>query len=176
MDGSSRGNIFDRSTHRPLGLVKQAYSAYVLTPGTNGRMRKWHLTAYFTYDDLQNLPSVDNDPILRTVTVPAGVYRSGKARSRNSDLGGDGSILAAEHPIGTLPPTSPLVPVPQYSVVAPATQGSSQRGHSTHQVLPPLHTAVESVPNFSGSTSPQREARWAEDQRMIQMLNSRHVR
>ena len=144
----------------------------MLTPGINGRLRKWHLTAYFTYDDLQKLPSVDNDPILRTVTVPHGIYRSGKARSRNSDLNPESLLSTTEIPSGNTSATS----VPQYSVVGPAAQSEAQRANPTHQMLPPLHAAVDSVPNFSATTNPQREARWSEDQRMIQMLNSRHVR
>ncbi|PAV23491.1 Gti1 Pac2 family containing [Pyrrhoderma noxium] len=82
VDGKSRASSassilthFDRSAHRPSGLVKQAYSALVMvSPGS--QPRKWHLTAYFTYDDLQHLPSIDNDPTLRSIIVPEGVYRS----------------------------------------------------------------------------------------------------
>lgn len=78
---------YDRSEQHPGGLVKQAYSAWVLGH-FDTKPRKWHLTAYFTYSDLPRLPTIDQDPTLRGVTVPAGMYRSGKARSRNSDATG----------------------------------------------------------------------------------------
>ncbi|THH10834.1 hypothetical protein EW145_g1054 [Phellinidium pouzarii] len=184
VDGASRGNAassilshFDRSAHRPLGLVKQAYSAYVvLSPGSNPR--KWHLTAYFTYADLQNLPSVDSDPTLRSVTVPPGVYRSGKARSRNSDSSMDTSSQMQGTSIGSSTSSSP--PAASRSTGAsPSTLRMPQDPNSevleSLHVLPPLHTAVDGVANFPALPSPQREARWSEDQRMIQMLNSRHA-
>ncbi|KAH8117168.1 Gti1/Pac2 family-domain-containing protein [Phellopilus nigrolimitatus] len=184
VDGTTRGNQtssilshFDRSAHRPLGLVKQAYSAYVVTsPGT--KPRKWHLTAYFTYADLQNLPIIDNDPTLRSVTVPHGVYRSGKARSRNSDLSVDTSSQMPSSSIGSSlsssPPSTPrIMGTPSSSN---ASQGPIYQDFSSSHALPPLHTAVDRMTSLPVLTSPQREARWSEDQRVIQMLNSRHIR
>ncbi|KAI0306415.1 Gti1/Pac2 family-domain-containing protein [Multifurca ochricompacta] len=101
---------YDRSEHHPLGLVKQAYSAWVLE-NLEAKPRKWHLTAYFTYADLHQIPTIDQDPVLRGVTVPAGIYRSGKARTRNSDAG-----LRASPPSSPPPyargPTVPNVPNP----------------------------------------------------------------
>lgn len=60
------------------GLVKQTYSAIVY-PG-DGTRRKWHMTAYFTNADFANLPTVADDPVLRHVVVPRGMYKSGKSR------------------------------------------------------------------------------------------------
>jgi hypothetical protein len=70
----------DRSGGQHTGLVKQAYSAWVMVSPTS-RPRKWHLTAYFTYADLPSIPTVDQDPILSKIIVPAGIYRGGKTRS-----------------------------------------------------------------------------------------------
>lgn len=51
VDGVSRGGHpssamthYDRSSQQPMGLVKQAYSAWVQL-SSNARPRKWHLTA-----------------------------------------------------------------------------------------------------------------------------------
>ncbi|KAH9483889.1 cAMP-independent regulatory protein pac2 [Psilocybe cubensis] len=135
------------ANHHP-GLVKQAYSAWVL-PNSHTRPQKWHLTAYFTYADLPHLPTIDHDPILRTMIVPSGIYRTGKARSRSDD----------------------------------EDQGTSgHRGYSqdsnAQNLLPSLSTIHASVgPPPPGLTSTRTPGtRLPEDQRLIQMLNSRHVK
>ncbi|KAJ7632833.1 Gti1/Pac2 family-domain-containing protein [Roridomyces roridus] len=74
----------ERSTHIHRGLVKQAYSAWVMTH-PNSTPRKWHITAYFRYDDLPHIPTVDLDPCLRRIIVPVGLYRDGKTRNRSDD-------------------------------------------------------------------------------------------
>jgi hypothetical protein len=169
VDGIARGgpvspalSHYDRSEHHPLGLVKQAYSAWVLE-NPEVKPRKWHLTAYFTYADLPQIPTIDQDHILRSVIVPVGVYRSGKARSRNSDAGP-----------GTSPPSSP-------SLYAQGPAGPSVPGQSSASVtadpstaLPSLQMAVTPQP-FDPRMSRSGHSRHAEDQRIIQMLNSRHV-
>ncbi|KAG8835359.1 hypothetical protein FRC17_003842 [Serendipita sp. 399] len=67
------------------GLVKQAYSAYVTQPGTSIR-KKLHLTAYFTYGDLANLPTLESEPALWNIVIPQGIYRSGKSRTSGRNL------------------------------------------------------------------------------------------
>lgn len=176
VDGKSRASSassilthFDRSAHRPSGLVKQAYSALVMvSPGS--QPRKWHLTAYFTYDDLQHLPSIDNDPTLRSIIVPEGVYRSGKARTRNSDFNSN-----------TMPQLSGVQSsLVSTSVPAPNLTGASGSKNQSHALptpsLPPLHTAIHRGEGLPSPVNPQREARWSEDQKIIQILNSRHIR
>lgn len=74
----------DGATGGP-GLVKQAYSAYVTAPGTSIR-KKFHLTAYFTYADLPNLPTLESEPMLWNIVIPQGVYRSGKSRTSGRNL------------------------------------------------------------------------------------------
>lgn len=129
----------------------------------NAKPRKWHLTAYFTYADLPNIPTVDKDPLLNTLSVPSGVYRSGKARSRNSD---------ASAPALPSPPSSPGPAGPSSR---PSSPLQSSRGKKDGVVLPSLHSAIASAPmNFAGSHH-RTNPRMAEDQRMIQMLNSRPI-
>jgi len=135
---------YDRSEHHPLGLVKQAYSAWVA--------------------DLPQIPTIDQDPMLCSMVVPVGVYRSGKARSRNSDAG-----------IGTSPPSSPSLyaPGPTGPSVPSQTSASVTAGSST--ALPSLQMAVTPQPFDPRMSRRGHDSRHAEDQRIIQMLNSRHV-
>lgn len=142
---SSAQSHLERSDQHPTGLVKQAYSAWVLTPA-NAKPRKWHLTAYFTYSDLPYIPTLDRDPMLSTLTVPQGVYRSGKSRSRNADAAPGGS------------PTSPR----------PSSASSSTHARPSDSLVLPLPGPADS----RGAARPVLP-RAAEDERMIQMLNSR---
>ncbi|KAI0317583.1 Gti1/Pac2 family-domain-containing protein [Amylostereum chailletii] len=154
---------YDRREQHPtcMGLVKQTYSAWVIGEG-NTKPRKLHVTAYFTWDDLPRIPVIDQDSVLKGVVVPAGMYRSGKARSRNSDAS---------------MPTSPSVTppnVPGGGGYAP--QASSSRTNAGQiPALPSLHTTTGG--RFYETSVPRRghDARSAEDQRMIGMLNSRHI-
>lgn len=143
----------ERSTNHHKGLVKQAYSAWV-TPNPYARPQKWHLTAYFTYADLPHLPTIDNDELLSRIGVPEGVYRSGKTRAReDDDMSGPRS--------GSSVNSSPS---PPNSVLLPGSRS-----------LPPLQTAVG--PHGTMVVQPRVQvARLAEDQRVIQMLNSKHIR
>ena len=179
---------FDRTAHRPPGLVKQAYSAWVMTtPGD--RPRKWHLTAYFTYADLQELPTIDHDPALRTIMVPPGIYRSGKARSRNSDLVLDGPSTYASSSASSPPPMSPYTTGSSDADSSPSEspRGPPGRPYSPFpnrasspmpRGLPPfgVATASNGMPNYTPGASHRDQKRFSEDQRMIQMLNSRHIR
>ncbi|KAL5533273.1 hypothetical protein ACEPAF_5049 [Sanghuangporus sanghuang] len=180
VDGTTRGNgsssimsHFDRSGNRPLGLVKQAYSAYV-TISPDSRPRKWHLTAYFTYADLEHLPSVDKDPVLRSITIPPGIYRSGKARSRTSELSPDMPSQSSASVGSSATSSPPLTPHTADASSSASTSHSQQ--HPGVATLPPLHTALSVMDTLPSPGSPNRESRWSEDQRVIQMLNSRHNR
>ncbi|KAI0071755.1 hypothetical protein K474DRAFT_1775962 [Panus rudis PR-1116 ss-1] len=158
---SSAQSHYERSDHHPSGLVKQAYSAWVLE-SVNAKPRKWHLTAYFTYADLPSIPTVDQDPVLRRITVPPGVYKSGKARSRTSDASSSSSPSAPSSP-------RPSSPSAKYST-------SNHGGQREHIVLPSLQSAIANTHVHRPSSHQQApRARLAEDQRMIQMLNSRPI-
>ena len=160
---SSAQSHYERSDHHPTGLVKQAYSAWV-SDSVDTKPRKWHLTAYFTYADLPNIPVIDQDPLLRGISVPAGVYKSGKARSRTSD---------AAYPS---PPSTASVPSRPSS---PYRHGSANAptGRKDQIILPSLQSAIaQTQMNLQSSQHrPHGGARLAEDQRIIQMLNSRHI-
>ncbi|KAF7295395.1 hypothetical protein MIND_01079100 [Mycena indigotica] len=69
----------ERSANIHRGLVKQAYSAWVVVR-PNTLPRKWHIVAYFIHQDLPLIPTVDQDICLRSIIVPNGLYRTGKAR------------------------------------------------------------------------------------------------
>jgi Gti1/Pac2 family transcription factor len=158
---------YDRSEHHPLGLVKQAYSAWVME-NPEVKPRKWHLTAYFTYADLHQIPTIDQDPVLRGVTVPVGIYRSGKARTRNSDAGLQASPPPSSPLLNTRGPADPSVP----------GQASVSHSHTVAEsstALPSLQVAVAPQPYDPRMQRMGQDSRHAEDQRIIQMLNSRHV-
>ncbi|KAF8643862.1 hypothetical protein AX16_008878 [Volvariella volvacea WC 439] len=135
----------DRNAHPHSGLVKQAYSAWVTTD-PRSKPQKWHLTAYFTCADLPHLPTIDQDPLLRKIIVPANIYRSGKARSRNEE---DGR----------------------------SSNESSPRPSQPDRILPSLSTLQAALgapsPFLLHHASRPHGARLAEDQRVIQILNSR---
>ncbi|CAG8767565.1 9102_t:CDS:2, partial [Acaulospora colombiana] len=88
------------------GLVKQAYSAYVTQPGTSIR-KKFHLTAYFTYADLPNLPTLDSEPSLSNIVIPQSVYRSGKSRTSGRNLANAAEPMRARQPGGNGVDSSP---------------------------------------------------------------------
>lgn len=140
----------DRTINHHPGLVKQTYSAWVAVR-PNTRPQKWHLTAYFTYAELPHLPTIDRDPNLRNLIVPPGIYRSGKTRSRNdhdeaSESGGNYPVSDEANPYGTRMPALPPLSILQ----------------GTHPPGP--------------STQIAHGTRLPEDERLIHMLNSRHVR
>ncbi|QRV99922.1 cAMP-independent regulatory protein pac2 [Ceratobasidium sp. AG-Ba] len=97
-------------------LVKQTYSAIVTLPGSppDAKRRKWHITCYFTHDDFPHLPTLDMDPLLQTVKIPPGVYRSGKSRQSarsNADYGLiDSTTSRRTSPSPTSSPISPNTP------------------------------------------------------------------
>jgi Gti1/Pac2 family transcription factor len=157
---------YDRSSQHPMGLVKQTISAQVML-APNTRPRKWHLTAYFTYSDLPNIPTIEQDPILRKIVVPQGIYLSGKSRSRNSDGG------SANRSTSSPPPSSPQMGSTYYPLYPPPS--SPRPDASVPPILPSIHAAV---PDMRYGHSPQSRSnlrRPSEDQRMIHMLNSRHI-
>ncbi|KAJ7775164.1 Gti1/Pac2 family-domain-containing protein [Mycena metata] len=138
----------ERSTTLHHGLVKQAYSAWVVAH-PNAMPRKWHITAYFRYDDLPHIPTVDRDPCLRKIIVPVGLYRSGKTRSRSD--GEDSPSSASSWP------SSPR----------------SHRGARANR--PPIDVPSPSLPSMFSvmdiSRTVHSPTRLSEDQRVIRILN-----
>lgn len=147
----------DRSGGQHSGLIKQAYSAWVLL-SEHSKPRKWHLTAYFTYADLPSIPTVDQDPLLCKIVIPMGIYRGGKARaSRGED-----------------PEYSPRQDSP--SLLSGDSETTMYRDENM-RVLPPLLSRVGS--HYGVVLHPKSpidsSSRMSEDQRVIRMLNSRYV-
>lgn len=138
----------DRTINHHAGLVKQAYSAWVMVR-PNTRPQKWHLTAYFTYAELPHLPTIDHDPNLRKMIVPPGIYRSGKTRSRSDD---DEVSGCGGGPVST-----------------------DANPYSTQMLTLPSLSTLQGA-HLSGSlTRIAHGTRLPEDERLIHMLNSRHV-
>lgn len=138
----------DRTTNHHPGLVKQSYSVWVMVR-PNTRPQKWHLTAYFTYAELPHLPTIDRDTNLRTVIVPPGIYLSGKTKSRT-----DYDELSARG-------SSPVPRVPN--------------SYATPRLALPSLSTLQVAPPPGPSTYTPYGTRLPEDQRLIHMLNSRHV-
>ncbi|KAF8970218.1 Gti1/Pac2 family-domain-containing protein [Flammula alnicola] len=66
-------------------LIKQTYSVHVSLPADKPRgiVRKWHLTAYFSPQKLDELSTIDNMRGVGDVVVPEGWFRSARiGRSR----------------------------------------------------------------------------------------------
>ncbi|PFH54154.1 hypothetical protein AMATHDRAFT_135571 [Amanita thiersii Skay4041] len=154
VEGVSRGtpvssaiSHHDRCPNPHSGLVKQAYSVWV-TPNPSAKPQKWHLTAYFTYADLPRLPTIDRDALLSKIYVPPGIYHSNSRTRAHSDADD------ARRPV------SPM--------------GISRTDHN----LPSLSALQEAAgTNQESVTQPRTHVqRLSEDERVIHMLNSRHVR
>ncbi|KAH7104042.1 Gti1/Pac2 family-domain-containing protein [Auriculariales sp. MPI-PUGE-AT-0066] len=161
--GSARGSPTSSSPSSPTarppqGLVKQTYSAFVhgqgpLRPdGSPAKPRKLHLTAYLTYADVPNLPTIDLDPVLRVIAIPPGVYRSAKARSRQVDI----ENTYASHPSQQSPRGDGHVPPPP-PAMSPAQYAASQFAHS--QSPPPAPSPYAAMPySPSPASTPSRYA------------------
>ena len=149
---------YDRSNHHPKGLVKQAYSAKVMLSPT-AKARKWHLTAYFSYEDLEHIPTIDQDAVLQKVIVSPGVFRSGKNRSRNTGV----EQGARSHSPETSSSLASLSPKPKHTTTSCRTiLNAPDHPEDRRLVLPPLRSTPSNT-------------RSAEDQRIIRLLNSRHI-
>jgi len=112
---------FEEKTNS-AALVKQAYSAWVTDPKTNQKC-KYHLTAYFTFDDLPHIPTVESQSELRAVVIPQGVYRSGKSRTSARNL-----VQSAE-PTRTSMPFRSIAKHPSASASPESSPTSAHSGH-----------------------------------------------
>jgi hypothetical protein len=146
------------ATYGP-GLVKQAYSAYVTPPGTTIR-KKLHLTAYFTYADLPNLPTLESEPNLWNIVIPQGIYRSGKSRTSGRNLANAAEPVRVRQPGGESSPSptsSPSSighsPLTQWSGAhrgsASYLDPSSKDGNNTHH-----HSVAAGRSSYSGNSHP----------------------
>ncbi|KAF8055191.1 Gti1/Pac2 family-domain-containing protein [Lyophyllum atratum] len=69
---------------KPDGLTKQTYSVAVHLPGSS-ESRKWHVVAYFSGNDYNRLPVIENHDYLRNIHVPHGVFMNSKVHSSRID-------------------------------------------------------------------------------------------
>ncbi|KAG6812212.1 hypothetical protein H0H92_003948 [Tricholoma furcatifolium] len=73
--------------NQPERLVKQTYSVHVTLPSDSPRgiVRKWHLTAYFSQQRLDDLGTIDNIRGVGDVPVPEGLFKSARAGKMRRD-------------------------------------------------------------------------------------------
>ncbi|KAG8721120.1 hypothetical protein FRC08_015614 [Ceratobasidium sp. 394] len=142
-------------------LVKQTYSAIVTLPGSppDAKRRKWHITCYFTHDDFPRLPTLDMDPLLNTVKIPPGVYRSGKSRQSarsNADFGSlDGTSSLRTSPSPTSSPISPNTPTTTRTSSRSSSATSSPLvAHSGMQWMPDRHSIMAQSSHADGRVHP----------------------
>ncbi|KDR72593.1 hypothetical protein GALMADRAFT_252738 [Galerina marginata CBS 339.88] len=74
-------------------LIKQTYSVHVSLPADRPRgiIRKWHLTAYFSPEKLDELDTIDNLRGVGDITVPDGWFRSARIGRNRRDSRTNGS-------------------------------------------------------------------------------------
>jgi len=170
----------------PAGLVKQAYSSWVLV-APNQPPKKWHITAYFTYKDLPYLPNIDYIPSINNIHVPEGMYRSGKAKFKptvsESNTPYNNSNAKAVTKFWKSPSPVPLPSSPELSsnesdcsYSLPSTDSDRfpyRRSHSPH--LPPIQCVDLGPLDHSNMHMRMVDGRSPEDARLIRLLNSRHT-
>lgn len=73
--------ILQRPRRNTPKLVKQTYSVFVSLPEDRplGIQRKWHITAYWSQETVDNLKSVSDIPGVGDVPVPTGWFKSARA-------------------------------------------------------------------------------------------------
>ncbi|KAG8797677.1 hypothetical protein FRC16_008640 [Serendipita sp. 398] len=74
-------------------LIKQTYSVHVYDgPQPANRRIKLHITAYFSRRAVEGLNTVDSNPVLQSLVLPPGLYRSarvGKPKTGDTTNGSD---------------------------------------------------------------------------------------
>ncbi|KAJ7237313.1 Gti1/Pac2 family-domain-containing protein [Mycena haematopus] len=114
--GSTYSQSTSRKTAESQRLIKQTYSVLLTLPKDqpSGTVRKWHLTAYFNQETLNELQTIDELRYL-DVPVPDGWFRSAratKARRENRTIAEHGQ--SSEGII-----SSPTSPNPDHSTTFP---------------------------------------------------------
>ncbi|KAF8742867.1 hypothetical protein RHS02_03064, partial [Rhizoctonia solani] len=162
LDPSSRANTSARGRAAPYdrgpkpstkntygGLVKQTFSTLVRMNDDNPV--KWHVVAYFTTDSHSNIPGVKDDPNLKDIDVPHGVYESarqrkpGTATRDRSTYGKERASVKSEHAEGMSSPLPSPVPIPRRYSTQAVVPGLSSPTSSLGYVLP----SPASVPDLT---------------------------
>ncbi|KNZ82259.1 hypothetical protein J132_03773 [Termitomyces sp. J132] len=93
---------------QPERLVKQTYSVHVTLPSDSprGTVRKWHLTAYFSQQRLEELGTIDQIPGVGDTPVPEGLFRSARAGKMRRDHRNSGEKTTPPGDTPSLPESS----------------------------------------------------------------------
>jgi len=135
-------------------LIKQTYSVHVSLPADRSRgiVRKWHLTAYFSPQKLDELHTIDGLRGVGDAVVPEGWFRSARIGRNRRDSRNQGSHTQTSE--GSSPPsTSPILNSPQSSNPHPrhpslssySTQNSGNMSPGSMSQLVPLEVLVRTA-------------------------------
>lgn len=130
-----------RLQREPERLIKQTYSVHVSLPADRARgfVRKWHLTAYFSQERLDQLNTIDTIHGVGDVSVPDGLFRSARAsklRREGNEMVGSSNPLAP-------PDMSPSPPRSlSYQQQYPTQNRPPQGFHQPYNSLPSPNPAV----------------------------------
>ncbi|TFK41617.1 Gti1/Pac2 family-domain-containing protein [Crucibulum laeve] len=126
-------------------LIKQTYSVHVSLPADRARgiFRKWHLTAYFSQQKLDELNTIDNIRGIGDVPVPDGWFKSARAGKTRRD-----SRNHASNP----QPSEGGSPYPSTSHSHTFAHQSSPSSHPRNQSSP-HHMSTSPTPSDYSSTA-----------------------
>lgn len=141
---SNRSYSLDpRSTPESERLIKQTYSVHVSLPADRARgvIRKWHLTAYFSQNRLDELRTVDEIPGIGNMAVPEGWFKSARIGKARRDSRAQGNNPQSSETLSQ-PSTPPLYTYPL---------GSSPTSQQRH--VPAAHPSSSPSPSSQSSTT-----------------------
>ncbi|KAK7438187.1 hypothetical protein VKT23_018118 [Stygiomarasmius scandens] len=180
----SRFPRINSQNSEPERLVKQTYSVHVSLPADRHRgiVRKWHLTAYFSQEQLNKLATIDSIRGIGDVAVPDGWFRSARA-NKNRNLNREPAHTEAVSPGAMILPVSDSYPghpsmsyrgeypnsspISDYSRASPPSSATSSPT-STHSATP-LHAHLVPLEFLQNSSTPRRNP---VDEQLIRQFNS----
>ncbi|THU98894.1 hypothetical protein K435DRAFT_720266 [Dendrothele bispora CBS 962.96] len=160
----SRYSRMAAQNSEPERLVKQTYSVHVSLPADRHRgiVRKWHLTAYFSQEQLNKLATIDSIRGIGDVSVPDGWFRSARA-NKNRNLNRE-PVHQHHAVVEAVVPSSPgvigagaagtgMIPETSYSLASRrASVSSYHRGE--YPMSSPVSEYSRSSPPSSAASSP----------------------
>ncbi|KAF5328501.1 hypothetical protein D9758_017328 [Tetrapyrgos nigripes] len=170
----------------PERLVKQTYSVHVSLPADRHRgiVRKWHLTAYFSQEQLNKLATIESIRGIGDVVVPDGWFRSARA-SKNRNLNRETPPtmhmtveVSSSGAVSSSPSHQHMSFRGEYSASSPVAErprASSMSSNSSSPTSPhpstPLHAQGKLVPLefLQNSFSPRRNP---VDEQLIRRFDS----
>ncbi|KLO12170.1 hypothetical protein SCHPADRAFT_941438 [Schizopora paradoxa] len=113
------------------GLTKCTYSTHVAVQGSTSA-RKWHIVAYFSGNDYNRLPVIENYDYLRNIRIPEGIFfsskGSGKRGDRSNPYGDDDDDYQSSYDGGSYGPPSPVQHLAGPSDLEHRRRSNSQHG------------------------------------------------